>query len=514
MNPLLRRFRAGAVAPPAAPASALFFVVHPAAGLAGVDSDDFVVGANGTISGVINVTLHDDDGTFTPPTSVVLDDAGHATAAFKYRPTTAGTKTIFLSNDRALGNPTPVSYGATAGDASPVFSFARVSELTPSKLVITYDVALGTSTSTSAGNFTLVAGGRTITGVARVGNTIEINMSAPFVYGTTGTIAVAAGVIFEASNTASAGAHSASAITNLIPSGSDVLSKILNLRVNGAASPAGSKLPVIWDPQIAARDHVKQYRVQGSGTWLTQSGPPADWEEYDYIGLSPTLTYEFQVAGVDELGATGTFSDTLTVTMPASSGDLWDEDFEIGKGMVAAASNIPSRIPDVSNAEGHLWVMLAENGLVQLDQGDAGHAKFFLSVGLWHDNTARKNFTWRVLPWWGIFTMCVRDNGNRQAGSCEATDAYAVNVNSDTGAWQIRRYAASSMSVLQSGTITLGPAFPHAFDLVMTTDDHAQFVCDGANVGSAFAITGASWGCSVRNNPGGECHIDRIRAIA
>ena len=288
------------------------------------------------------------------------------------------------------------------------------------------------------------------------------------------------------------------------------------LRVMGTPSPAGSMVRATWDPVLTARDYLKQYRVQGSPTWLTQAALPGDFEEFEFVGLTPSTNYEMQVAPIDENAAVGAFSNTLVVTTPASTGVLFDEHFLIGTSANLGVPNLALRIPDASNAEGHRWVILSEGGAIQLDQGSPSVAKFFQSVGLWHANTARKDFTFRMADSWGAgVSLYVRDTGGQIAGSCEPTDAYGVRVDTTTGVWQIRRYVAGARSVLQSGTITFGPAPSHVFDIVMNASDQAQLMCDGVNVGVPFAITGNSWGCSVRISSAddGEHRVDQIKAF-
>lgn len=105
--------------------------------------------------------------------------------------------------------------GSAAAPSAPAFVSAAISNATPTKVVLTYDRTLGTSTTSTPGDFTLAsAGGRTISSVARVGATIELTVNTAFVFGVAPTIAVAAGKVFESTNVTAAGALSATAITN------------------------------------------------------------------------------------------------------------------------------------------------------------------------------------------------------------------------------------------------------------------------------------------------------------
>lgn len=88
----------------------------PASGAVGVASNNLTVGANGIITGTIVVTPSDGgaSGTFTPTT--VSISSGTPTATFTYTPASpTGAKTISVTNDGGLLNPSSVTYTATAG---------------------------------------------------------------------------------------------------------------------------------------------------------------------------------------------------------------------------------------------------------------------------------------------------------------------------------------------------------------------------------------------------------------
>lgn len=86
----------------------------PSSGAVGAASTAFTVGANGTITGTVTVTPSDGGGggTFTP-TSVALSSAT-PTATFTYTPASAGAKTISVTNNGGLANPSTITYTASA----------------------------------------------------------------------------------------------------------------------------------------------------------------------------------------------------------------------------------------------------------------------------------------------------------------------------------------------------------------------------------------------------------------
>lgn len=89
----------------------------PTTGSSGVQSTNFTVGANGAITGSIVVTPHDASGGGTfAPTSVTISGAS-PTGNFTYTPGSTGTKTISVTNDRSLTNPSNISYVSTGAAA-------------------------------------------------------------------------------------------------------------------------------------------------------------------------------------------------------------------------------------------------------------------------------------------------------------------------------------------------------------------------------------------------------------
>jgi hypothetical protein len=86
----------------------------PSTGLVSVASTNFTVGADGTITGTITVTPSDggSGGTFTPTTVAI--SSGTPTATFTYTPASTGVKSITLTNNGSLSNPSAFSYTSTA----------------------------------------------------------------------------------------------------------------------------------------------------------------------------------------------------------------------------------------------------------------------------------------------------------------------------------------------------------------------------------------------------------------
>ena len=90
----------------------------PTTGTVGSPSSNFTIGANGTITGTVVVTPSDGGGggTFTP--SSVSISAGTPTATFTYTAGSVGSKTISVTNNGGLTNPSNITLTATSTAAT------------------------------------------------------------------------------------------------------------------------------------------------------------------------------------------------------------------------------------------------------------------------------------------------------------------------------------------------------------------------------------------------------------
>jgi hypothetical protein len=87
----------------------------PTSGNVSVASSNFTVAANGVITGTVVVTPNDssDGGAFTP-TSVSLS-SGTPSATFTYTPASTGAKTVAVTNNGSLTNPSAITYTVSTG---------------------------------------------------------------------------------------------------------------------------------------------------------------------------------------------------------------------------------------------------------------------------------------------------------------------------------------------------------------------------------------------------------------
>lgn len=103
----------------AAPATAVT-MTGPSSGTVGTASTNFTIGANGSITGTVTVTPSDagQGGTFTPSTRNI--SSGTPTGTFTYTAASSGAKTISVSNNGGLTNPSNITFTASAAAATAI----------------------------------------------------------------------------------------------------------------------------------------------------------------------------------------------------------------------------------------------------------------------------------------------------------------------------------------------------------------------------------------------------------
>ena len=124
----------------------LTFTSFPTEGIVGVASTSFTVASiGGNVSTAIVVTPNDtgDTGVFSP-TSVTLN-TGNQSATFTYTPTTVGVKSIQVSNDHSLANPSQIAYMAKAKTTAISFDNALATILSYCTTKTTYSSAIQTA---------------------------------------------------------------------------------------------------------------------------------------------------------------------------------------------------------------------------------------------------------------------------------------------------------------------------------------------------------------------------------
>jgi len=102
----------------AAAAATAVTMSGPSSGTNGTASTNFTVGADGTITGTVVVTPSDagNGGTFTPTT--VSISSGSPTGTFTYTPASTGAKTISVTNNGSLSNPSNITYTVSAASSA------------------------------------------------------------------------------------------------------------------------------------------------------------------------------------------------------------------------------------------------------------------------------------------------------------------------------------------------------------------------------------------------------------
>jgi hypothetical protein len=119
----------------------------PTTGTVGSPSSNFTIGANGVITGTIVVTPSDSGagGTFVPTT--VSISSGTPTAQFTYNAASSGAKTISVTNNGSLTNPSNITYTASASGAAGfdqtklgILELARQKRLIPAHISVRFSV--------------------------------------------------------------------------------------------------------------------------------------------------------------------------------------------------------------------------------------------------------------------------------------------------------------------------------------------------------------------------------------
>ena len=130
----------------------------PTTGTVGVASTNFTIGANGVITGTVVVTPSDAGagGTFTP-TSVSISSAS-PTGTFTYNAASTGAKTISVTNNGSLTNPSNITYTASAA------SFAGFDQTKIVFSPLNWNVGTGTAKTINPGAyFRTIFGGTSCT---------------------------------------------------------------------------------------------------------------------------------------------------------------------------------------------------------------------------------------------------------------------------------------------------------------------------------------------------------------
>lgn len=278
----------------------------PTSGSVGVASSNFTIAANGSLSGSVTVTPSDGGGggSFTP--SSVTISAGTPSATFTYTPGSAGTKTISVTNNGSLTNPSNITFTASVAAAT----------------AVTMTGPTGGAVSSPSTNFTIGANGA-ITGTVVVTptdnggggsftpSTVSISSGSPtatFTYtpASTGakTISVAnnGGLTNPSNITYTATSAAATAVTMTGPTGGSVASASTNFTVGANGVISGT---VVVTPNDSS----------GGGTFTPTS--------VSISSGSPTATFTYTpgTAGAKTIAVTnnGGLSNPSTITYTATA---------------------------------------------------------------------------------------------------------------------------------------------------------------------------------------------------
>lgn len=121
-----------------AAATAIAFVSGPTSGYVGTQYGPFTIIANGPLASAVNVTAAAADGSFTP-TPITLPVGSPVAQTFYYTPSSAGAKSITLTNSGGLTSPAPWAFASSAQPAQALGAYRNQTDqlwqVTPRRIV-------------------------------------------------------------------------------------------------------------------------------------------------------------------------------------------------------------------------------------------------------------------------------------------------------------------------------------------------------------------------------------------
>lgn len=111
LNPAPWAIAAAAPAPPPPTAATALSIAGPTTCTVGQASDVFTISTNGVLSGTVNVTITPSNGSVSGSPMVL--GPGNTSGTFTYTASSSGAKTLTVTNDGGLTNPSPASITAT-----------------------------------------------------------------------------------------------------------------------------------------------------------------------------------------------------------------------------------------------------------------------------------------------------------------------------------------------------------------------------------------------------------------
>jgi trimeric autotransporter adhesin len=288
----------------------------PTTGLVSVASSNFTIGVTpvgGTITGTVVVTPSDNGGggTFTP-TTVSLTSASPS-ATFTYTPSAAaGARTISVTNNGGLTNPSNITYTSTVSDTTaPTFSSAQVANASPTIVAVTMSETLA-NIAPVASAFT-VSGGKTVSSVSISGAVVSLTCSAAYAYGDTITVQYtkpgSGNMLQDAAGNLTASFGPSTVTNNVIT--------VPGAPTIGTATAGDASASVAFTaPASNGGSSITGYTVTSTPGSITATGTTSP---ISVTGLTNSTAYTFTVHATNSVGNSAESAASNSVTPAAAS---------------------------------------------------------------------------------------------------------------------------------------------------------------------------------------------------
>jgi hypothetical protein len=290
---LLPNFTSLAITDNVAAAASAVTMTGPTSGVNGVASSNFTLGVSptgGTITGAVVVTPSDGGagGTFTPTTRSLT--TGSPTGTFTYTPASTGAKTISVTNNGGLSNPSNITYTVSAAATVPGAPTIGTATAGDASASVTFTAPASNGGSAITGyTVTSSPGSITATGPSSPITVTGLNNATAYTFTVTATNAIGTGTASAASNSVTPASAATYATWNPSDKHANLTLSNSNLTVTAqVGSPAGFQ---------SLRSDVSK----SSGKWYWES-TIATVPTLIGVGNSTATLSDYAGSGADSVG--------------------------------------------------------------------------------------------------------------------------------------------------------------------------------------------------------------------